>query len=69
MRTGTQADDLWPKIDQAIIVIVRDMIQCDMDGHSFAPGKMTNGLKARPEPDCKSLFYNDSDFSMHPAMA
>jgi hypothetical protein len=33
MRTRTQANDLRPEIDQAIVVIVRDVIQCDVDGH------------------------------------
>ena len=33
VRAGAQTNDLWPERDRAVVAIVRDVVQRDMDGH------------------------------------
>ena len=33
MRRGAQPHDLWAERHEPVVAIVRDVIECDMDGH------------------------------------
>ena len=39
VRAGPQADDLRAEIDQPVVGIMRDVVEGDVDGHGWAPGK------------------------------
>ena len=34
MRRGPQPDDLWAKVDQPVVLVMRLMMQGDVDGHA-----------------------------------
>ncbi len=42
MRRRPQADDLWPDVDQPVVFVMRDVMQCDKYGHAVSLFAVSN---------------------------
>jgi hypothetical protein len=40
MGSRAQANDLWTELDGAVVAVMRDVVQCDMNRHGVPPASL-----------------------------